>query len=219
MTQVTSNNSFMPVDFVEAASSSDMMRMPTDGNSIRYVIVGVGVGGWYYWDDKKNCYRSKQQFVDTPGIKAGDSQQQFIMLNVLNLDTLKMSILELSKKTLRVQTQALVDSGDYCYFDPNKFKPAATRATTNDQALDAFVEAAELSRPKAVIAISGFRISRVGSGMQDTKYTVSTTPIKQGAEQTAYENIEESDLVDLEKFAFAKREPKADIVEAIPTVM
>lgn len=66
---------------------------------------------------------------------------------------------------------------------------------------------------------NGFRISRVGKGKMDTKYSAVPTPIKPGEERDAFAAIDVDALPDLNKVAFEKREPKPDVTETAPEVM
>lgn len=66
---------------------------------------------------------------------------------------------------------------------------------------------------------NGFRVSRVGKGMMDTKYSTVPTPVKPGEERDSFAAVDRDALPDLKKVAFEKREPKPDVTETAPDVM
>lgn len=183
-TQVTTAFNFIPADYVAPVTNSDNLKMPADGESIRFAVLGQLVSGWLYWTEAKVCHRKATMFEDTPGMREGDKQKHFWLLHCVNLDDGTIQKLEITQSTVQKDILGLFESGDYCYTDGS----------------------------------NGFRISRKGKTMQDTKYTVAPTPIKP-AEKASYAEALATELPDLAKYAFEVRAPKTDITETVTDVM
>jgi hypothetical protein len=205
--------SFIPRDYVApAATGGEFLKLPEDGKSIRFIPLSTLVSGWTYWDDAKNSYRSPSEFETTPGLREGEKPKHFWMFHVLDLDDLTIKIIEITQVSIQRDIISQIELKDYNFMN----------------------------------GTYGFRVTRKGKGKNDTKYTTTPTPVKPGDERAKVDTIikvtppTEAEVIacaaadlpepettievlvelsDLTKFAFEKREPKADISESVPDIM
>jgi hypothetical protein len=118
MTNTATDFGFLPIGFEPAAAGGgDFLKMPEDGDSIRFVPLGRAVTGFLYWTADNKCHRSATQFADTPGIKEGDSVKKFLLFNVYDLDTQEVKLLEITQVSVQRQIVALANAGDYTFND------------------------------------------------------------------------------------------------------
>jgi hypothetical protein len=109
---------FLPVGFEPAtAGGGDFLKMPEDGDSIRFVPLGRAISGWLYWTEDKKCHRSATPFAATPGMREDDKVKEFLLFNVYDLDTQEVKLLEVTQVSVQRQIVALATAGDYTFND------------------------------------------------------------------------------------------------------
>jgi hypothetical protein len=103
----------LPVD-------NQFLKMPGDGEQIRFQMVGEIQTGYSYWSVDTKCSRSRTKFTSTPNIKPGDSQREFWLLRVVqfkvgtNGEMLHLPcILEVTQKGIKKDLFDIIRCGDY----------------------------------------------------------------------------------------------------------
>lgn len=112
-------SAFLPESY-ELATDTTFLKLPGDGEQIRFQMVGPIQIGYSYWSPEPKCYRSRTKFTSTPNIKPGDSQKEFWLLRVVQFKTSSNgeqvhvpSILEVTQKGIKKDLFDIIRGGDY----------------------------------------------------------------------------------------------------------
>jgi hypothetical protein len=122
------SDSFLPKGYEVLVSGSDYMKFQDGDNVFR--VLSSAITGFEYWTTDNKPVRSKEAFVETPGIKAGkDGKPQkakhFWAFVVWNYGTKKIEILQVTQSSIQTAIANLV--ADPEWGDPKKYDIKVTR--------------------------------------------------------------------------------------------
>lgn len=128
------NMSFLPEGYELPVSSgaAAFLQMPKDGDSIKFAVLGQLVAGWFYWNESKQCFRSREKFEETPNIKKGDKQRHFWAFPVLVVETGEVKILEVTQSTVQGTLHEIATGGDWNIIGGCVLKISRIGKTMND---------------------------------------------------------------------------------------
>lgn len=104
----------------ELPADNQFLKMPGDGEQIRFQMVGSIVTGYAYWTPDPKCIRSRTKFAATPNIKPGETQREFWLIRVVQFKTGTNGelmhvpcILEVTQKGIKKDLFDIIKGGDY----------------------------------------------------------------------------------------------------------